>query len=392
MALVAYNLTAADITLTVMTPNVVLPASTTAGQRGPGVNVTSELRPNLTVDPNNGHTGGLTGANFTTLQTNVAAGNTTYVWTGTVDYLTTGLTTIVPAARSGNVVQAVTAAVLPAYGRVADVITETAANGALPAVDGVTLLAGERLLLKDGAAGADNGIYVVTQVGDGASKFILTRDLSMAGGEDASGMTAYCAEGTANANKTFVCTDVSGAAIVNTSALTFAHLHGNLATANTHPHDTTQIDNLSTVAGATATAALDNLASTVTLGCTPKEVVRLATLANVVGTRAVDVITGDAVGVIADIDGVVVAATNHVLLMDQTNPIDNGVYVVTDIGTAGTPFVLTRRTDFANAVHVSGFWVEATAGTQAGRKFVATAAAATDTINTHDPMIVHFSG
>ena len=57
------------------------------------------------------------------------------------------------------------------------------ANGALAAVDGVTLVATDRVLVKDQADAAENGVYTVTQVGDGSNKFILTR----ATGNDASG-------------------------------------------------------------------------------------------------------------------------------------------------------------------------------------------------------------
>jgi hypothetical protein len=49
------------------------------------------------------------------------------------------------------------------------------ANGALPAQDGVTLIVGDRLLVKDQVAGLQNGIYEVTAVGDGSNPFVLTR-------------------------------------------------------------------------------------------------------------------------------------------------------------------------------------------------------------------------
>jgi hypothetical protein len=48
-------------------------------------------------------------------------------------------------------------------------------NGALAAQDGVTLVATERLLVANEATGSHNGIYVVTQVGDGSHPYILTR-------------------------------------------------------------------------------------------------------------------------------------------------------------------------------------------------------------------------
>jgi hypothetical protein len=48
------------------------------------------------------------------------------------------------------------------------------ANGAL-SVDGVAVVAGNRILVKDEAAGANNGVYTVTQVGNGSTPYILTR-------------------------------------------------------------------------------------------------------------------------------------------------------------------------------------------------------------------------
>jgi len=46
------------------------------------------------------------------------------------------------------------------------------------------------------------------------------------------------------------------------------------------------------------------------------------------------------------VDGVSLIVTDRVLVKDQTSTPDNGVYTVTTVGTGGTPFVLTRATDF----------------------------------------------
>ena len=48
------------------------------------------------------------------------------------------------------------------------------ANGAL-SVDGVAVAVGNRILVKNEAAGANNGVYTVTQVGNGSTPYILTR-------------------------------------------------------------------------------------------------------------------------------------------------------------------------------------------------------------------------
>jgi len=85
-----------------------------------------------------------------------------------------------------NAVRSATTGALPAYiyangaSGVGATITANA-NGALPAQDGVTLVLNDRLLVKNETAGNQpyNGIYTVTQVGDGSNPFILTRATDM---------------------------------------------------------------------------------------------------------------------------------------------------------------------------------------------------------------------
>jgi hypothetical protein len=133
-----------------------------------------------------------------------------------------------------DAVRATTTAALPAltYSSGAGTLTATA-NAALAAQDGVTLLVGERLLVKDQASGFQNGIYVVTQVGSGAAPFILTRaaDASTAT-ELRDGATVMVQEGTANAGKAFTQTatiaDLTASAQTwtNTSATTYTAGNG----------------------------------------------------------------------------------------------------------------------------------------------------------------------
>jgi len=77
MALLAYNLTGAPVTLTTVTPAVVLPASGAPPALGEGVNVTSELR-------------GLPAATYALLQTQ-SVNTVRYIWEDGVDYVTPGL-------------------------------------------------------------------------------------------------------------------------------------------------------------------------------------------------------------------------------------------------------------------------------------------------------------
>lgn len=120
-------------------------------------------------------------------------------------------------------VQAVTAAALAAYTRTANVITADA-NGALGAIDGQTLVVGDRLLLKDGAAGADNGIYTVTAVGDGSNPFVLTRATDAdSSAKVTSGMFCFAVAGTANGLKGWALVTPDPITL-NTTALTFSQL------------------------------------------------------------------------------------------------------------------------------------------------------------------------
>lgn len=109
-----------------------------------------------------------------------------------------------------DAVRAATTAALPAltYSSGAGTLTETA-NAALAAQDGVTLVVGERLLVKNQASSFQNGIYVVTAVGSGAAPFVLTRAADASTfTELRDGTTVMVAEGTTNADKAFTQTAV----------------------------------------------------------------------------------------------------------------------------------------------------------------------------------------
>lgn len=123
-------------------------------------------------------------------------------------------------AQYRTAVRLATAAALPAYARVGDVITASA-NGAL-SVDGVAVDAADRILVKDGADGSDNGIYTVTTVGDGGTPYVLTRATDMdVDAEFDSGCAVSVTAGTANSAKVFVLTTFAPIT-KNTTALVFA--------------------------------------------------------------------------------------------------------------------------------------------------------------------------
>lgn len=56
-------------------------------------------------------------------------------------------------------------------------------------------------------------------------------------------------------------------------------------------------------------------------------------------------LTADANGAFPSIDGVAISLNDRVLLKDQTNAIENGIYELTQAGDAGNPWILTRTED-----------------------------------------------
>ncbi len=127
-------------------------------------------------------------------------------------------------------VRAATTAALPACTYAGNVLTASV-NGALAAQDGVTLVLNDRFLVKDQAAGLQNGIYTLTQVGDATHPWILTRssdaDNSPAG-EVTTGMYFVVEDGTANGGAQFTLT-TKGAITLGTTALTFVKTNAGAA-------------------------------------------------------------------------------------------------------------------------------------------------------------------
>lgn len=122
-------------------------------------------------------------------------------------------------------VRVATTTTLPANSRSGNVITASG-NGALAAIDGVTLVLNDRLLVKNEATGANNGIYYVSVVGTGGTPFTLTRATDAdSSAEVTGGMYTFVEEGTTNADSGWILT-TDNAITLNTTALTFAQFTG----------------------------------------------------------------------------------------------------------------------------------------------------------------------
>ena len=86
-------------------------------------------------------------------------------------------------------------------------------------IDGVSLGAGNRVLVKNQDSATENGIYVVVSGGN------WTRATDLASG-NAAGIFTFIEEGNTNADNGFVCTSNSDAATVGTHNLTFSQFSG----------------------------------------------------------------------------------------------------------------------------------------------------------------------
>lgn len=118
--------------------------------------------------------------------------------------------------------EALEAAVSAGYAPVRSATTGNVANLASFTVanDGITLVAGDRVLLKDQNTAAQNGIYVVGTVATGTAPLTRATDMKL-GAAFTDGDAVWCQEGTANGNKEFRLT-TSG--VVNTDNIAYVTL------------------------------------------------------------------------------------------------------------------------------------------------------------------------
>ena len=98
-------------------------------------------------------------------------------------------------------------------------------NGAL-SIDGVTPSEGARVLIKDQTTQTQNGIYVVTTVGDGSTAFVLTRSPDADTASELTGGTFFFVEqGTNNADNGYVATH-NGTPTFGVTNITFSQFSG----------------------------------------------------------------------------------------------------------------------------------------------------------------------
>lgn len=92
-------------------------------------------------------------------------------------------------------------------------------------LDGDTLSAGDRVLLKDQTAVAQNGVYSVTTVGDGSTNWVITRTIDMDDSDEFSGSYFFVEGGNVNASNGYVCVSEEPI-VIGTTSIIFEQFSG----------------------------------------------------------------------------------------------------------------------------------------------------------------------
>lgn len=155
---------------------------------------------------------------------------TTAQQAATKNYVDTQIATTVQGLQQKPTADAITTGALPActYANgssgVGATLTATA-SGALAAQDGVTLVANQVLLVNNQASAFQNGLYTLTQVGDGTHPFILTRHVDMDDATEFLGsLIAIAKGGTTYGGTLWLCAVTTSPFVPGTTNITFTEI------------------------------------------------------------------------------------------------------------------------------------------------------------------------
>lgn len=264
------------------------------------------------------------------------------------------------------------------------------------------------LVLRDGSGNAYANAFIGALQGnaDTATKLAATKNIGITGKATA---TAAAFDGSANVNiditgLSVVASDISltnGSFIVgdgsNVGAVTAKSsipLSGfGAATANVAMGEN-RLTGLAEPINA-SDAATKAYVDAAAVGLKVKEAAKYATTAALAAYSYTSLaITATGNGALT-VDGQTPAVNDRILVKNETstNAKRNGIYTVTQVGTASTPFILTRATDFDNSAESSpGSFVFVTSGDTLANTGWVMSAAGPITLDTSDIVWSQFSG
>jgi hypothetical protein len=205
---------------------------------------------------------------------------------------------------------------------VAGTLATSFANG--QSVDGVTLVTGDRILIKDQASGAENGIYLVEAAG------APTRANDLQTGEGASGMYTWARVGTLNGNTAWICTNAPGSDVTGTDALTFAQFD--------------VVSDLTVARGGTGVSSLTSGRVLVGAGTAAVDLSKAAPTGDFVGTTDAQTLSSKTLDT-PSIDGDVtfIEATNNLVLSVSDQVAGTATLTIPDMGGVSQTMVLTNQ-------------------------------------------------
>jgi hypothetical protein len=140
------------------------------------------------------------------------------------------------------------------------------------------------------------------------------------------------------------------------------------------------------VSGGTSAPTWVTLDLSLIAGSPLKRTVAAATTATLTGTFTSNVLTNSGTLAALIVDGITLLANDRLLVKNQTAAAQNGIYVVTNPGSAATAWVLTRSADTNTSAGMSGALVSVLDGTVNGGDLFISTFKASNVLNT-DPVV-----
>ena len=264
-------------------------------------------------------------------------------------------------------------------------------NGSFSAASGT--FTGNIIIGNGGNIGSTSDTDAIQIEADG--DVVLSQDLAVTGSHTVTGATVL--------NGAVTLGDASADAVAITGTATFtpsADFDGGFTVASSQTIDMggNQITNVADPTQA-QNAATKAYVDAVKTGLNVKDSAKLATTAALAASTYANgssgvgaTLTANANGALT-IDSVAVSTSDRVLVKDQADAAQNGIYTVTNTGGAGAAFVLTRATDADTGAELpGGTFIFVTQGTNNADNGFTFTHNGTPTIGTTDLTVAQFSG